>query len=101
MTEGQCDPLWWTLRSFMLTSSSARTYISEFVKVHGGEFTHQLNVLSNLLNLKLHLCTSSDSDKKNLDYDEYMQMSVKELRAICKDLNINNYSKKTKTILYN
>ena len=46
MTEGQCDPLWWTLRSFMLTSSSARTYISEFVKVHGVEFTDQLNVLS-------------------------------------------------------
>ena len=46
--------------------------------------------------MKLHLCTSSDSDKKTLDYDEYMQMSVKELRAICKDLNINNYSKKNK-----
>ena len=101
MTESQCDPLWWTLRSFMLTSSSARTYISEFIKVHGVEFTDQLNELSTLLYLKLHLCTSSDSDKKNLDYDEYMQMSVKELRAICKDLNINNYSKKTKTILYN
>ena len=34
MTEGQCDALWWTLRSFQLTSSSARTYIIEFAKPH-------------------------------------------------------------------